>query len=178
MKLLPIVILLFSLLLGCAMDELAVSVEIVESPGEEPVITEEEEALDFSLQFIRSVFDNDCDAAKNDIADGIFIVESGKSLGKSEIEGEICNTIQNAVPNDKYFNDYLNDYTVEILNPIEFRERFADTEFENYNPGRGEYWFSGTDLKRSTENYIQDSDVFFFMVKETGSGWKITGLLS
>ena len=136
-----------------------------------------QEALDFSLEFVQSVFAKNCKKVFKKFNNKIFSIGDEETFKKKNVKKDICEALKNANKNpSKTYSDYLVDYKTEILSPTELQKRFKISFAKFYTPLENDFFFIGTDLKDSTKSSYINDDLFVISIRKKNKKWSIIGV--
>jgi len=132
------------------------------------------EALNFSLKFVESVFDRDCELVISLFSKYVIALNENEFIYIGEEKDDICEALdEENIFMRKTYKDYLNDYKYEILTPSEMATKLEIDFPSIYNPSPNDFFFDGTTLKnKDVYDYLSD-DVFSFMVRKENEVRKI-----
>lgn len=135
-----------------------------------------DDAKKFSLEVVKTYFDEDCDTYYEMISDEVFTIDGKAIIKKSGLRDRICKSLMDAIINkEKSFQNYLEDYKTEVITIAEMETRFKIKLPEYISPDKSDFLFIGYELKdENTENYLWD-DMFVFFVRKENGKWVVKG---
>lgn len=136
------------------------------------------QAKEFSLQIVKTYSDDDCDAFYDALLDTIYLLDGDGPVEKSSETKEIlCNSHSKAFREERTYQDYLDLYEIEILEKAEYDVDYPEIEsLQVFETTSDDYLFIGWETKDSQQENFVWGDMFFFMVRKTGDGWRISAL--
>ncbi len=137
------------------------------------------EALQFSLEVVKTYFQDDCNAYLNKISDTIILISGQSFYQKNKIKTRLCESFAKAVEvKSKKFNNYQEIYKYEVISIKDFflKNNLKSTKY--LKPIDSDFLFAGGNIKDSksiSESFIFN-DMYFFMVRKVNGKWFLKGI--
>lgn len=138
-----------------------------------------EEAKQFSLDFVKLYFQNDCEKNNQLISDSLikFNSKSLQIFAKKEYKDKLCKSHSKAVHDkSKSFSDYLKSYNIKIFSVDEIENELSKSLPDEYIATDTDYFFLGGQLKESSEESFVWDDAFSFMIRKENGHWVVKSL--
>ena len=130
-----------------------------------------EQALEFSLEFVRFNIEGNLPGFYKSLDDQIHILNTGLSQSRYRVAPPASDLTSYSLA------DYKNSYRYHLYSYDEYSALFpgwTDSE-KNWTPDKNCYLFLGTELKFGREDFMQGQNLVF-MVEFVDGEWKITGI--
>ena len=136
------------------------------------------EALDFSMQLVRSYFAQDCSVLQQAMPDEIFTFKGVVNLTEDS-RSKICESVIRAVKDqNKTFEDYVANYQTMLLSRAEVEAKAGATLPAHYNITDAEFYFLGYEQKPgvSSPDFIS-TRMFILLIRKVEGRWQVKGFL-
>lgn len=136
------------------------------------------EAMEFSMQLVRSYFIKDCSVLQIALAPEVFTVKQQYSI-TNELKAKLCESIVTAITDStKTFNDYLANYKIELVSKAELEAKFKMSLPAHYNSTAEEFYFLGFEkMPGSKVASFISARLFALLIRKTADKWEVKGFL-
>ena len=138
------------------------------------------EALKFSLQVIKTLFENNCSSYLKNFNDTIYNFSDNKVIKVVTYKDVICTSYSRAIRDKRFtYNNYLLNFKTQVFTQKEIILKYPAIKMGGgFLPLESDFIFVGNLAKlKSTDsfNLIWD-DMFGFVVRKINGSWKIISI--